>query len=85
MKHIPIRTCVVTKLATEKEHLIRITKNKLGEVSIDLTGKAHGRGAYITKNLEIIETAEKKGHLNRALGVQIPKEIFLMLKELCHE
>ena len=85
MKHVPIRTCVVTKLATEKENLIRITKDKTGFVKVDLTGKAQGRGAYITKSIDVILSAEKKGHLSRALGVTIPPSIYEELKMLCHE
>jgi predicted RNA-binding protein YlxR (DUF448 family) len=85
MKHIPIRTCIVTKQPFDKDALIRITKSKDGLVQIDLTGKAQGRGAYISKDIKTIEIAEKKGLLNKALGISIPKEIFIELKKLCHE
>ena len=46
-KKIPLRTCVVTREKLEKKDLIRVVKNNEGVVSIDLTGKANGRGAYI--------------------------------------
>lgn len=45
-KHIPQRTCVGCREVLPKRTLIRIVKGTAG-VSIDLTGKAHGRGAYL--------------------------------------
>ena len=46
-RKVPLRTCVVTKEKLEKKDLIRVVKNNNGEVFVDLTGKANGRGAYI--------------------------------------
>ncbi len=37
-----------------KKELIRIVRSKEGEVSIDLTGKKSGRGAYLTHDRDII-------------------------------
>lgn len=85
MKHIPIRTCIVTRQPLEKDALIRITKSKDGTVQIDLTGKAQGRGAYLSKDIKTIEIAEKKGILNKALGISVSKELYIELKKLCHE
>jgi predicted RNA-binding protein YlxR (DUF448 family) len=45
-KHIPHRTCVGCREVLAKRTLIRIVKGPAG-VSVDLTGKAHGRGAYL--------------------------------------
>ena len=47
MKKVPMRTCVVTREIKPKRELIRICATKDDIVSVDLTGKAHGRGAYI--------------------------------------
>jgi predicted RNA-binding protein YlxR (DUF448 family) len=85
MKHKPIRTCIVTRQPFEKEFLIRVTKLKDGTIEVDLTGRGHGRGAYISKDLKVIEIAQKKGQLSRALESKIPEEIFESLKALCHE
>jgi predicted RNA-binding protein YlxR (DUF448 family) len=46
--------CVVTREKLEKKDLIRIVKNKDGEIFIDLTGKANGKGVYLKKDLEVI-------------------------------
>ena len=51
MKKMPERTCVVTKEKTLKKDLLRVVRNKDGEVIVDLTGKANGRGAYLKKIL----------------------------------
>lgn len=56
--------------------MIRIVKNKEGEINIDFTGKAHGRGAYICPNLECLEKAKKKNALNKAFEMAVPDEIF---------
>ena len=58
-KKIPMRTCVVTREKTEKKNLIRVVRTPEGEVIIDLTGKSNGRGAYITKDLSVLEKAKK--------------------------
>ena len=53
-KKIPLRTCVVTKEKLEKKDLIRVVKNNENEVFVDLTGKANGRGAYIKKDIDVL-------------------------------
>ena len=54
MKKVPMRKCVVTGEVLEKEKLIRIVRNKEGEVFIDPTGKMNGRGAYLKRDIEVI-------------------------------
>lgn len=55
-----MRTCVVTKEKLEKRDLIRVVRTPVGEVEIDLTGKMNGRGAYIKKDINVIEKAKKQ-------------------------
>ena len=45
-KHTPQRTCVGCRQVLPKRSMIRITNGPDG-VRVDLTGKAHGRGAYL--------------------------------------
>lgn len=80
MKKVPLRKCVATQEQLPKKELIRIVRNKEGEVFVDPTGKMNGRGAYLKRSLEAIEIAEKKGVLKRALNVDIPDSIFEELK-----
>lgn len=76
MKKIPLRRCVVTREQLPKSELLRIVKNKDGEVFIDLTGKANGRGAYIKKDLEVLAIAKKKKVIEKVLEVKIEDELY---------
>ena len=76
MKKIPLRTCVATKEQLPKSELIRIVKNKENIVFLDLTGKANGRGAYIKRDISVLETARKKKILEKALEISIPEEVY---------
>lgn len=76
MKKIPERTCVVTKEKTQKKDLLRVVRDKEGNVSIDITGKSNGRGAYLKKDAEVIKKAQSTKVLERVLEVPIPDEIY---------
>ncbi len=76
MKKRPMRSCIVTLEKLDKNDLIRVVKNKDGEVFIDLTGKANGRGAYLKKDLEVIKKCKKNKILDRKLEVEIPENIY---------
>jgi len=83
MKKIPLRKCVGCNEQKPKKDLIRIVRNKEGEMSVDFKGKAHGRGAYICPSTECLKKAEKKKSLNRAFSCEVDREIFEKLyKEL---
>lgn len=75
-KKIPLRTCIVSKEQLPKQELIRIVKNKDNEVFIDLTGKANGRGAYLKKDMEVVNKAKKSNILGRKLEIDIPEGIY---------
>lgn len=81
-KKIPLRSCIVTKERLPKQELIRIVKNNQNEVFIDLTGKINGRGAYIKKDIEVLNKAKKSKALDRHLEITIPEEIYEQLKEI---
>ena len=81
MRKIPLRKCVATNEQLPKKELIRVVKNKDGEIMIDPTGKLNGRGAYLKRSLEAIELAKKKRSLNRSLSCEIPDEIYEELKK----
>lgn len=76
MKKIPLRKCLGCSEGKPKRELIRIVKNKDGEIFVDLTGKANGRGAYICKTSDCLEKAIKTKRLNKALEVEIPDKIY---------
>ncbi|SHJ44377.1 RNase P modulator RnpM [Tepidibacter formicigenes] len=80
-KKIPQRKCIACQDRDSKRDLIRIVKNKEGEIFVDPTGKANGRGAYICNNVECLEKAVKSRALNRAFKLEIPQEIYEKLGE----
>ena len=82
MKKIPLRKCLATAEQLPKKELVRIVRDKEGNVSLDITGKANGRGTYLKKSLEAIEIAEKRHLLDRALEVKVPSEIYEELRQL---
>ena len=83
MKKIPMRSCVVTREKLPKQELVRIVRTPEGSVIIDLKGKTNGRGAYLKKDIEVINKAQKSKILERTLGVSISDELYEELKNLC--
>lgn len=81
-RKIPLRTCVVTKEKLEKKDLIRIVKNKNNEVFIDETGKANGRGAYIKRDIDVLNKAKESKILDRHLETKVPNEIYEELENI---
>lgn len=81
MKNLPKRTCIGCNEVKLKKELIRVVKNKEGEISIDKTGKANGRGAYICDNIECLEKAIKTKRLERSFETQISNEIYDELRK----
>ncbi|MBN9652887.1 YlxR family protein [Halobacillus sp. GSS1] len=79
-KKQPLRKCVVTQEMVPKQQLIRVVRNKDGEVFVDDTGKKNGRGAYLMKKLEIIDQAEKQQVLNRHLKTKVDANIYEELR-----
>ena len=74
VKKIPQRMCTGCMEMKPKKELIRVVKNKDGEVSIDFTGKKPGRGAYICKNIECLEKACKTKRLSKNLEIKLEKK-----------
>lgn len=77
-----MRRCVVTREQLPKKDLLRIVRNKDNVVSLDLTGKANGRGAYIKKDLSVLEIAQKKKILEKVLEVSIPQAIYEEIRDI---
>lgn len=81
-KKVPLRSCVVTREKLEKKQLLRIVRNKENEVSIDLTGKLNGRGAYIKKDLEVLNKAIKSKALERHLECPIKEDLYEEIRRI---
>lgn len=75
-KKIPLRKCVITNERFPKSELIRVVRSSEGLVSIDLSGKLNGRGAYLKKDIAVIKKAIKTKKLDRHLSVKVPDEVY---------
>ena len=84
-KKIPMRMCSVTRERFPKQELLRVVKTPEGEVIIDETGKLNGHGAYIKKDLAVLEQAKKTKALSRALECEIPSEVYDKIEEIINK
>lgn len=75
-RKIPMRMCAVTRERFPKQELLRVIVTKEGLVEVDPTGKKNGHGAYIKKDLEVLEKAKKTKALERALETKLNDEIY---------
>lgn len=92
MKKVPLRKCTGCNEMKPKKELIRVVKSpdekdemgnvlKQGEISLDLTGKKSGRGAYICNNIDCFQKARKARKFERAFSCQIPDEVYSQIEE----
>jgi len=80
LKSIPLRTCMGCNEKRPKKELVRIVKDKEGKISLDKTGKANGRGAYICDSAECLEKVIKSKRLEKVLESQISEEVYNNLR-----
>lgn len=75
-KQKPQRTCISCREMKDKNLLVRVVKNSSGEIFLDTTGKANGRGAYICKNKECFAKLKKSKGLSRAFKCPVSEEVY---------
>ena len=73
-KHKPQRTCVACREIKDKRELIRVVRTPTGQIVLDPTGKANGRGAYLCRSSNCLEIGLQKGRLARALKATLSME-----------
>lgn len=69
IRKVPMRTCIGCRQSKNKKELIRVVRNKEGNVYVDLTGKMNGRGAYICADVNCLEKAIKSKGLEKTLKI----------------
>lgn len=84
-KKAPMRMCVACQTMRPKRELVRIVSGRDGEISLDSTGKAAGRGAYLCRDAACLAKAVKEKRLERALKSRIPAETATLLERLITE
>lgn len=80
-KNIPLRKCIGCEEMIGKKGLLRVVRDKEGNISLDETGKKSGRGAYICKDKECFSKARRKKAFERSLKCEIPDEIYQNLEK----
>ena len=83
-RKVPMRTCVVTHEKCEKKDLLRVVRNNEGQVFVDDTLRANGRGAYLMKDKDVIEKARLSKILERHVEVKIDNSIYDELQDIMH-
>ena len=73
--------CIVCRAQSDKKTLLRVVKNKDGEIFVDKTGKANGRGAYVCKDRNCYQKLCKQKALNRAFKCEVPQEVYQKIGE----
>ena len=81
-RKIPLRSCVITHESLPKQELLRIVRTPEGDVEVDLTGKLNGRGAYIKKDISVLEKAKKSNILEKRLECNIEDSVYEKIEKI---
>jgi predicted RNA-binding protein YlxR (DUF448 family) len=80
-RKVPLRMCAGCGQMKPKKELVRVVKSPEGEISLDLTGRRPGRGAYICRSADCLKAARKARRLEKAFSCRIPDEVYGRLEE----
>ena len=81
IKKIPMRKCLGCMEQKPKKELVRVVKSADGDISLDLTGKKNGRGAYICNSTECLKKAKKRKSIERAFSMKIDDSVYDEMEE----
>lgn len=84
-KKIPERKCLGCGESKPKAELARVVRGPDGSVSLDLTGKKSGRGAYVCKSADCLKKCRKRKSIERSLEVEIPDELYSLIEQELRE
>ena len=76
-----LRMCIACREMQDKKNLLRVVKDKENQISIDITGKKNGRGAYICKNEDCLNKCIKQKSFNKAFKTNVGDEVYHQIKE----
>ena len=80
-KKIPQRMCLGCREHKDKKELVRVVRSPEGEVSVDLTGRKNGRGAYICRSIECFEKARKGRKLEKSFSCKIDESVYEVMAD----
>lgn len=80
-KRVPLRMCAGCGEMKTKKELVRVVRSPEGEISLDLTGRKPGRGAYVCKSIDCLKAARKGRRFEKAFSCKIPDEVYDRMEE----
>ncbi len=80
-RKVPLRKCTGCGEMKPKKELVRVVRSKEGEVSLDLTGRKPGRGAYVCRSLACLKNARKAKRFEHAFSCAIPPEVYNSMEQ----
>lgn len=84
-KRPPLRKCSGCGERKPKAELVRVVRSPEGEVSLDLTGRKAGRGAYVCADAACLRAARKARRFERAFSCMIPDEVYAQMEETLND
>ena len=82
MEKTVARICAYSRKSFNRRSMFRVVKTPNHEIKIDLTYKLQGRGAYLSKDKSIIESAKKRHTLEKQLRVNDCQTVYDELLDL---
>ena len=83
MRKVPMRMCTGCGQMKPKRELVRVVKSQDGEISLDLTGKKAGRGAYVCHNIECLQKSRKHGVWRKHFLAGFPMKFMIKWRRNC--
>ena len=80
-KKTPLRKCTGCGEMKPKKELVRVVRSPEGDISIDLTGKKNGRGAYVCRDVQCLKKARKSKRIERAFECAIPDDVYIKMEQ----
>lgn len=75
-KKVPMRMCTGCGQMKPKKELVRVVRSPDGGISLDLTGRKPGRGAYVCRDISCLRAARKARRFEKAFSCKIPGEVY---------
>ncbi len=76
VRKIPVRQCMGCNEHKPKTELLRVVRSPEGDISLDMTGRKNGRGAYICRDVKCLRKARKSRRIESNLECAIPEEVY---------
>ncbi len=80
-RKIPLRQCIACRELKEKKAMLRVVKNSAGEIFLDFSGKAAGRGAYVCDRPDCITRLKAKRMIDRAFSCKVDDKVYTSIEE----